>query len=230
MLPRIPRPMVGFLLSAPCRVGSPAATCPQTRSWLPYHYLSPTHGRHLLSPSPCRVGSCVTTCLWTRDQLPSLVPLWGGLPCQHVSLDAWLADDRSRLDALSVRSEIKLRPTCLPSRHVFMDPHSVPMPPHVHEPVICFLLSTPLQGELPYVSSDMWLPPVLPRVSGSAASSCIATCPRTCGRLLYLHPLAEWAPMSPRVSRPVTDFLLSVTWRGELPCMPQRAPELVAGR
>jgi hypothetical protein len=93
MPPRVPRPMVGFLLSAPCRVGSPAATCPQTRSWLPYRYLSPTHGRHLLSPSPCRVGSCVTTCLWTRDRLPSLVPLWGGLPCQHVSLDAWLADD-----------------------------------------------------------------------------------------------------------------------------------------
>jgi hypothetical protein len=229
--------MVAFLHSTLLRGGLPcyhvppipttishATTCPQTHGQLPYLCslallrCPRTHGRLPSLHAPCGVGSSTAKCPWIR----------GILTYHHVSPNPWQTSLSLPITGWApvppcvpeLMTDFFISAPCRVGSHAAMCTQTYGWLPSLH----------PLRGELPYVSSDMWLPPVLPRVSGSAASFCIATCPRTCGRLLYLHPLAEWAPMSPRVSRPVTDFLLSVTWRGELPCMPQRAPELVAGR
>jgi hypothetical protein len=132
----------------PYRVGSPATMCPKTRDRLLCHHVSqvprPTPMPPCI-PGPVS-GSRATTCINTHGQLSYLCPLRGGLLCRRVSWDS--------------------HP--FPCRHVSQHTWPTflslplagwtPMLPCVVEPVVSFLLSTPLRGGLLYchMSLNPW--------------------------------------------------------------------------
>jgi hypothetical protein len=84
MLPRVPRPMASFLISAPLH-------CSGVLGPMADFLLStPLAGWALQPPSvPGSVAySRTVMCPQTRGRLPYLCPLRGGLPCHHVSLNS----------------------------------------------------------------------------------------------------------------------------------------------